>query len=850
MTAPTTTEPPEGPGPTHPWASVAQRLEALGPAELERRRREADRLLLADGVTFHLHGDPPGRGRPWALDPVPVVLGEDEWARLERGVAQHAALAEALLADLYGARRTVAEGLVPPELVWGHPGFLRACDGLEPAGRWLVLLAAEVARGPDGGPMLLGHRVEDPAGAGEALENRVVTSRVLPRIYADARVRRLAPWFRALRAACRASAPAGVDDPRIVILTPGPRHDGYFEHAYLATTLGWTLVEGADLVVRDGHVHLRALGGLEPVHVVVRRVAARWSDPLELRSDSTLGVPGLLEAARRGNVGVVNHPGAGVLDDPALLPRLPALCRRLLDEDLLLPSVPTWWCGDPAARSHVLAHLDELVVKPIARRRGANARFGWRLTADQRAALAAAIEAEPHAWVGQARLDTTPVPTLAGGRVVERRALLRTFATSGPDGWTVLDGALTRVADSDDADVISGQVGSHSKDTWVVATGTETATGFWLHRGPEVPATSPTATMSSRAGENLFWLGRYAERAEQTVRLTRHVLDRRTELPPGVDPAGDEVVAALVEALSAVTATAPGPTHGSTPHRLAAPEAELAAALTDAGRPGTLAADVRSLLGAADAVRDQLSGDTWLVVSNLEGELDQLAAAGAGAPDDARTTEALAAVLKSLLALAGLANESMVRDPGWRFLDAGRRLERALQLTELLRSTLGRARDTAAESLLFESVLTVSESIITYRRRYRSQAQLETLLDLLVQDPGNPRSVAFQLDRLAEDLADVPQPAPERLGVDEELTLEVGALVRDADTTALAATDGDGRRPALVALLDGVGQLLERTAVAIDAAHFTHLEPRQVLAGSVEAPDEQVSGADLGGGPP
>lgn len=813
----------------------AEPVTALGAEELARRAAEARRLLRDDGVTYHLHDDRSGPGE-WTLDPVPLVIGTDAWRRIDAGMAQRAALLDEVLADLCGPQRLLTDGLIAPAAVLDHPGLLRL-GATDAAPSRLVLHAADLAPLPGGDVVVLADRTQAPSGAGYALENRLVTSRVLPLVYREARVQRLAPFFRALRAACTAARPEGVDEPRIVIWTPGRWNESSFEHAFLAAQLGWTLVEGADLTVRDGQVWLRALGGLEPVHVIVRRVDAWWCDPLELRADSQLGVPGLVEAVRRGTVSLVNPLGAGVLEDAALLPALPSLCRALLGEDLLLPSVPTWWCGDPTHRQHVLTNLEHLVVKPIGRTAGTSARFGGELSAEGRDELRRRIDAEPHRWVGQERLELATTPTLAGGptpgtwRIDGRPTLLRSFAVTGEDGWTVLPGGLTRVATSAAAPRISGQLGSASKDTWVVASDTDERAAWWLHRGPEVVPADPAATMPSRAAENLFWLGRYAERAEQTVRLLRVALDRRTDLADRDDPAGDECVRVLLGALTHLTETTPGFVGEGAEARLARPDTELRRLLVDATIPGTLAADVRALLSAAAAVRDQLSSDTWLVVSNLERELTALGLDGEGALDHGATPAALAAMLKSLLAVAGLVNESMVRDAGWRFLDAGRRLERALRLSTLLRTTLDRSRSTAAESLVLESVLTAAESIITYRRRYRSHAQTATVLDLLLLDEGNPRAAAHQLTRLAEDVADMPRRAAARASEEERLVLEASTALRLVDVRALAVADEHGRRDALVDFLDHLEELLSRTGQAIDDAHFTHREPSRPVRG-------------------
>jgi len=821
-----------------PWVELARDLATIAPERLQARRREAARLLRDDGVTYNVHGDDEALDGAWPLDPLPVVLADDDWSAIERGIAQRAAVLDAVLDDLYGARRLLADGSIPPELVLGHRGFLRACDGIRlPGPHQLVSYAADLVRDSTGTMWVLGDRAEAPSGAAYALENRVVVARVLAGLYRDARVQRLAPFFRSLRASLAAVAPEGVEDPRVVVLSPGRHSETWFEHAYLATHLGWSLVEGADLTVREDGVHLRALGGLEPVHVILRRVDGWYCDPLELRGDSRLGVAGLVEAARRGTVSIVNPIGSSVLENAGLQTVMASLTRTVLDEDPILPSVPTWWCGDASSRSHVLANLDSLVLRPTARRAGNPSLFGWLLRADERAELAARIEAQPHRWVGQEPIEPSTTPTLTDNGVRSRRMLLRSFAVARQGTWTVLPGGLTRVASEDGSLLIAGRTGAISKDTWVVAAGEERPTAFWLHRGPEVPAIEPAVGMPSRAAENLFWLGRYAERAEQTLRLLRCVLDRRTEFAGRGEADGRECVAVLVRAL--VRSTDARPSADAVVRDLEHdPEPILRRILLDPTSRGSLAADLRSLQTSAQAVRDQLSGDTWLVLSNLERELDDLRRAGAIAETDGSTPMALAAILKSLLAVAGLATESMVRDPGWRFMDAGRRIERTIQLSALLGGTLDEARGTAVDSLVLESVLTAAESIITYRRRYRSHAQVETVLDLLLLDGNNPRAAAFQLDRLNEDLDQVPRSSAGRRSEAQRLSFETSTRLRTADTAALAEVDPAGRRPELTALLTDTVTGMEAAATALDAEHFTHLPTGRLLIGEPAAGDD------------
>jgi uncharacterized circularly permuted ATP-grasp superfamily protein len=614
--------------PGEEWPELAALLDRAPPAGLAATTR---RLLADEGITYR----PPGEDeQPWALDPLPLPLTAAAWAELEAGVAQRALLLDRLLADLYGPRLTLRTGLLPVEVVLGHPGYVHGWARATPRPRELFLAGTDLVRTPDGW-RVLGDRVQAPSGAGYALANRRIVSRVLAAARRDAQIRRLGPFFDAMRRGLEELAPA-TDRARVVLLTPGPRSETAYEQALLASRLGFPLVLASELTVREGRVWQRAMGGeqrLEPVDVILRRVDADWCDPLDLRQDSHLGVPGLLEAARLGTVAVVNGLGSGVAENPGLLPFLPAAARALLDEPLALPGAPTWWCGDPTGRSHVLTHLADLLVKPIARGEGRAEVDGAALTTAERAELAARIEAEPHAWIGQEpqRQSTAPV-VAADGSLDDRPVVLRTFAVAANGVFRVLAGGLA------EAGIRGATV---AKDVWVSGATVST---------PSAPATvGAEAPLSPRVAADLFWLGRYAERAEGTARLLRAVADRFADFRSTPEPAGGEALDVLLRAATSVTTTPPG-----TPlHDL----------ITDRALPGSLAYAVHRLTGAAQAVREQLSTDTWLVLGRSEAVLAELTPAG-------DVSAALSRVLEGLLALAGLAAESHVRDPGWHLTDA------------------------------------------------------------------------------------------------------------------------------------------------------------------------------------
>jgi uncharacterized circularly permuted ATP-grasp superfamily protein/uncharacterized alpha-E superfamily protein len=815
-----------------PWREVGAVADLLGLDGLRARGAEATSLLESDGVTYR--SPQTGFERPWELDPIPLLVHDIEWTALEAGLVQRAELLDAVLTDLYDERRLIAEGLLPPEVVFGHDGFVRAADRIRlPGPRQLFLAGVDLVRGSTGEWMVLGDRTQAPSGAGYAMENRRVVSRLLPGLYRDSRIQRLAPFFHAMRLGLQEIAPAGSEAPHVVLLTPGSQSETAFDQSFLSSLLGYPLVVGSDLTVREGRVWARTLGRLEPVDVILRRVDAAYADPLELRPDSHLGVPGLLEAARRGTVSIVNGIGSGVVENRGLLPFLPALAQALLDQPLLLPSVPTWWCGDPVSRAHVRANLERFVVKPIDRAAGPVVPVADWLSRDERTELMARIEAQPHAWVAQERLDHSTAPTVTPAGLQPRPVVLRSFAVAQGGGYRVLTGGLTRVGRTLDRVVVSNEAGAMAKDVWVLDGSARPVIASWGAEGPAPDRV--VAPITPRAAGDQFWLGRYAERAEDTVRLVRAVRDRaedQTHLTRGTER---EAVQVLLQALTAVTATWPGFAGPAGQELRIAPQAELLSLTIDRDRPGTIAFAVHHLTDVAAGVREQLSLDTWLVLGGLERELRRITPTSSSAQDWALPS-VLNRVLEGLLALTGLTAESLVRDAGWLFMDAGRRLERAIHVVALLRATVVHERAAEVDALVVETVLGATESIVTFRRRNPTRAGVASLLDLVLTDRENPRSVAYQIDRLQEDLTALGDVLDGR-GADSvrDGLLSVVGQIRQADAAALAIADDDDFRAELDDLLAGLTETLGVLALALESAHFALAAPPQPysLSGAV-----------------
>ncbi|PLX93208.1 MAG: hypothetical protein C0621_08075 [Desulfuromonas sp.] len=813
------------------WQKLLAALVRLGPKGLERCHREAGRLLRENGVTYNTYDDPQGVLRPWQLDPVPLLVSRDEWQQIEAGLTQRAELLNLILADLYGEQKLLRQGLLPLELIYAHAGFQRAAVGARfPGERPLVLYAANLARGPEGRMWVVDDRTQAPSGAGYALENRTVMTRILPGLMREFQAHRLGGFFRSLRSGLAQIAPHNRDDPRVVVLTSGPLNETYFEHAYLASFLGYPLAQGDDLLVRDGRVWLKSLEGLQQIDVILRRLDDAYCDPLELRSDSLLGVPGLMEAARRGHVAIANPVGSSILENPALLPFLPGISRQLLGEELRLPSVATWWCGQPHERDFVLENLDKLVIKPIHRTPRRYAIFGSTLDKRGLELWRAHIRAKPHMYVGQEEVGFSTIPSLDEGEIVSRHAILRTFVVAGEQGYRAMPGGLARIAPRQDDLSVSEHEGGVSKDTWVLATPEEVRESRFAAAGQGGAARPLTGPLPSRAADNLFWVGRYAERAEGTARLIRTLLAKLGEELEFDAPTDTVVLNALLQGLTHMTCTYPGFVGKGGAGRLAKPQGEIMSLLLNPQKVGSLPDTLQAFGRSAFTVRDLWSSDAWHVVDDIQQEWRQ-ARGYCQIESSGPCQDYLDQLLIRLVAFSGLTSESMAHDPGWLLLEIGRRLERGLTTISLLRATVVAAWHDAAAAQIIEAVLASTESLMTFRRRYRSSHTLEALIELLVLDEKHPRALAYQLRKLRNHINALPQSdAGARLSPSGKIILDAYTMVQLSDSEKLVVhVDEDGDYAALERLLSTVWERLFQLSEALTQTYFSHAQgPRQM----------------------
>jgi uncharacterized circularly permuted ATP-grasp superfamily protein/uncharacterized alpha-E superfamily protein len=770
------------------WTRFFDAFAALTPGEIERRFGSADRHLREAGVSYRAPGEI--SDRIWPLSHLPLLIDDAEWRQLSAGIVQRAELLELVLSDVYGEGRLVAEGAIPAAAIAGSPEYLRSvCRIKPPGGRYLSLYAADVGRGPDGQWWVLGDRTQAPSGAGYALENRLVLSRAFATLYKSMNVERVAPFFEAFRDALRAGADR--DEPRIGLLTPGQFSETYFEHATLARYLGFLLVEGDDLAVSGDRIHIRTVAGLKRLDVLLRRVDSNFLDPLELDASSQLGVPGLIDVLRNNGVVVANMPGSGVMEARALLGFMPSLSRRFFGEDLKMPHIATWWCGQKSAREEVLSRLDRLAIEGAYRRAvpgfpGTGPVLASELEPSERERLETAINERGVDFVGQELVRLSTMPVWDQGKIAPRPFVLRIFAAATPQGWTVMPGGFCRIAEQLDARAVSMGDGARAADVWVVSDRAVPATTL-LPAGDTVRIRRIAGWVPSRAADNLFWLGRYLERAEATLRLVRALATSTRDPVKGLSTVLHSVerIQRLLVAWGATSQTT-----RTQPARIAAE------ALQSEDRFGSALSLVRSAQRTATSLRERLSPDAWQVITEMVERL------GEEVEDDDGVVSAAELTLQELASFAGLAQENMNRAAGWRFLEMGRRAERAINTMRFARQF---AYDEAGGEDL-DILLTLVDCQITYRSRYLVGPLLAPVRDLVVLDPYNPRSVAFQVAALNDHIASLPSlkeggliERPQRLAVALQATLTT-AEATALDTKTLFALEQD-----LLNLADAVG---------------------------------------------
>ena len=779
------------------WQPLFEHLSAAGEAAVRQSVNLAQMLIAENGVTYNVYADPKGTDRNWLLDALPLTLTASEWRQIEQGVQQRAKLLNAVLADLYGPQRMLSAGILPAKLTFGHPSYLWPCQGVVPLGNtWLPLYAVDLARAPDGRWWVLSDRTQAPSGAGYALENRQIISRLLPDVMREMNVHTVHGFFNSLRELLLSNAE---DGSLAVVLTAGVFNETYFEHAYLARQLGLLLVQGHDLTVRHDTVYLKTLSGLRRVHAILRRLDDAYCDPVELRSDSALGIPGLLQAIRAQRVMLVNPLGSGVLDSAAWLGFLPGASKWLFDEQLILPSVATWWCGERPAMEFVAEHFDDLVIKSVFPNQRRMVVFGKDLPRHERRDFLKRMRRRPHTFVAQERFSLSQAPAWQQDtslHLAARAVSLRVYAVATPDGYQVLPGGLARIAGDTSADVVSNQQGGSSKDVWVL---NDTHHTNHVQKSISLERTHTTLKHQSKSievpsslGENLFWMGRYSERCENKARLLRASLavQSNPELWQSVLTSCQEF--GLYEE-----------------------NQELRHTAFNESRLSSLHADYKSLYWCATQVRGQLSAEHWRTMTILR---QQMRNAETGLVE---LQETLDEMLLSMAAMSGFAFDDMTQDDGWRLFNTGRRLERLQFICDLLSGRL-RSGAVPLQSEL-DWLLDVNSCTITYRTRYVSLPRLILVLELLVRDASSPRTIAYQRESIQHDLRKLSE-----LG-GTAVQFSLGKAIASVVDLDFGVLDGSGQgaiyaRQLLASRLLDISAAVRKFSDEFSSRYFSHVD--------------------------
>lgn len=800
--------------PLESWESFLSLVRGSTSRERDQWQSTIRRELREDGLTFALTPERAPVHQNEELNPVPWIFSADQWQGIEKGIAQRARVLEALARDLLGPRRLISNGTLPAELIFSDSTYLHPCIGLPPnMDSWLFQYAADLARGPDGQFRVLEDRTQVPSGAGYALESRTIMGRVFPKAISSMQVRRLAPYFRGLRESMLSLYQGRHLDPRVVLMTPGPYNPSYFEHAYLAAYLGYTLVQGNDLLVRNGSLKLKTLEGLQPVDIVYRQVDSEYLDPLELRRNSFLGVPGLLGAIRTGKVATLNQPGCGLLENAGLLAFLAPLCRELLGEELLLPSVATWWCGQPKECKQVLSNLGNLVLKPLHRKWDEPAVDGRFCSRKRLEELRAKILSHPQGYVAQEPMSYSSLPTLVGDDLVERIGSLRTFAFAKPGGeYEVMPGALARSGGE-----TNGGPGSllenkgTLKDVWVLGNNPEPHHSMWLDKSQPNGTEWFAGIFTSRSAENLFWVGRYAERVMRKTRLIRGLVQLEQGGLDENEPSHE--LRQLIFLLEAYCVA-------GVPDESLSLSERVQACLSGELEPiGSLKLNLRALMLAAYTVRDIWSQDSWRILTEMEATGQTCSAADT---HPSALENDFGDLIGKLNAFYGLNANGMTRESGWSMLMLGRVLEAGIGLCELIGGLLEPTSEEPISYVMMEIALEQNENLITYRRHYRTTPKLRSVLDLMVSSEINPRSLAFYLEQVTLHLDQLPPP------VQSEILHPVLLRVRRV-RDGLIRKNAPGPTVVNFDFLPEVREVFEEVSTVVSSAYFSHttLVPRE-----------------------
>ena len=805
------------------WEKLLNNLIQMGTEAISAKQNEINWLMDENGVTYNVYNDPKGMNRSWDLNIVPFLIHQNEWTNIEKGITQRAELLNLILKDIYGGRELIKNGIIPQEVIYAHRGFLRQCDQIQyKTAKNLLIYSADLARGPDGRMWVVNDRTQAPSGMGYALENRYSTSRVLPNIYKDINVKQPSQFFYEFNQMLINCAPQNKNNPNIVILTPGPLNETYFEHAYMASFLGYPLVTGNDLVVRNGKLWMKTLKQLKQVDVVLKRVDDVFMDPLELKEDSYLGVAGLLDVIREQKVTIVNPIGSGVLENSGLIPFMNTICNYFLKEDLILPQIASWWCGQEKECQYVLNNIKDLVVKRIDRSNREYIFFCEFLDANAIKKLKKDILASPYKFVAQEKISFSTAPDFTEGTLEPRKVMCRTFAIAKQDSYTVMPGGLVRVAAERENLFVSNQRGGVSKDFWIVTDEPQTNIQNYSWDSSCRIYISNINDLPSNTAENLYWSGRYLGRALVTARYLRMVLNRMNQIQYNSRKSESESLIYLFQSITNITSTFPGFVGEGSEELLKNPLEEIISLLMDEKRIGSFAQTMSSFNNSYYSLRSLWSKDMWRVFDGIKKQWRKF-------KEDhnysvTELSKLLDRIITRLIAFMGLIEESILVNQGLLLYFIGLQTEQAMMNIAKCRSLLVFNYDENLQYEILESLLTSHESLNIYRYSYRSYLSLENVINLILLDTEYAKSLNYQIKRIKKDVDNLPNTELENtVSICKEKIALANSKMESLKIENLIKINHDNTlRENLDDALSELSDLLHETSLAISDTYFNH----------------------------
>lgn len=804
------------------WDKLLDNLSEIGVEQLNKKQGDIDWLLAENGVTYNIYNDPKGLNRPWKLNIVPFIIQKKEWVTIKKGIQQRSEVLNLLLKDIYGKRDLIKKGIVPFEVIFSHRGFLRACDQIQyKTAKQLLIHSADLARGPDGRMWVVNDRTQAPSGMGYALENRLSINKVFPEVFGDINVEQSSTFFKDFNQLLLNAAPSNKENPTVVILTPGPHNETYFEHSYLSSFLGYPLVKGSDLVVRNGKLWMKSLKGLKQVDVVLRRVDDGFMDPLELREDSYLGVAGLMEVVRLQNVAIVNPVGSGILENPGLIPFMNGICKYFLNEELILPQIASWWCGQEKERKFVLEHLSTLVVKRIDRTHRENIYFGEFLSKTELKNLKIEILKAPYQFVAQEKINFSTAPNFVDGHLEPRKIVCRTFSVAKNDGYSVMPGGLVRVAAEREELLVSNQKGGTSKDFWVVSDKKQhNIQHYSWHKTTSNPFTGINDVASDTA-ENLFWSGRYLGRTIVTARYLRMVLNQMASVQFNHRKSESESLKILFQSVTNITSTFPGFTGENEENAMRNPLKEIESVIIDGARIGSFAQTFSSFNYSYYSLRNLWSRDMWRVFDGIQKLWQNLI------NEKQHTIPVLVKffdrIITRLIAFMSLTEESILVKQGLLLYFIGLQMEEAFTTIAKFRSLIIVQYNQELEYEILESLLSSHESLNIYRYSYKSYLSLENVISLILLDKEYAKSLTYQIKRLKKDIDQLPNNTKNIFTECQENIFKVLDKIKSVSVEDLVKVDADSNmRLQLDSLLEELSDLLHETSLSISNSYFNH----------------------------